>query len=515
MGSNMRYTVPVVVEKILELLDVKPLVLLYGKQRDINGFSTYTKERHRPDILWLNDNSGGQRPYSACGARHCLYIASRAEEAGELPTCTPERSLIVLPHGVQLRRLVTAMERCFAFYNEWSDKLLDILRREGDWYELLEAGHSVLKNPMILYSRSMRVLAHTQEDGTRDALWVDTVREGTALIDTPRQSADLMRFLAEVERHDEPFRHQGEGMSDPFWSAPVLVGGRRRGMVNVVEYHGPLSEGGQDLLRTFAEYVSIGMQRSDHGAPAPDAVPRQFMMDLLSGAIPSRDRLNTRLIAVDWRAMCWFRFVSFRSELPFLSGEQWRNNYGQLTSLGLNGLSCMIDEAEPHIALLLTAGEAERFSRPLEIIAQFCALNRLRAGISDAYDDLLQTPRFYRQAEVALELVDGTVCHYRQARYGRMLRHLRNHPFKEDLLHPAVTCLAALDRKDGSEYIPTLRALIEHTFNQLETAEALGIHRTTLAYRLRRIQELTGLRMSGGSQMLHVAVSLKLMEEEK
>ena len=78
-------------------------------------------------------------------------------------------------------------------------------------------------------------------------------------------------------------------------------------------------------------------------------------------------------------------------------------------------------------------------------------------------------------------------------------------------MHPAMAGLAAMDREEGTEYIRTLRALLLNTFNQQETAQALGIHRTTLAYRLRRLQKLTGLDIGDARQMFHVAVSLKLM----
>ena len=94
-----------------------------------------------------------------------------------------------------------------------------------------------------------------------------------------------------------------------------------------------------------------------------------------------------------------------------------------------------------------------------------------------------------------------------------MLRHLRNHPYRDDLAHPAMARLAGMDRDEGTEYIATLRAIIQHAFNQMETANALGIHRTTLAYRLRRIQEMTGLDLTDARQVFHVAVSLELMEE--
>ncbi len=509
---GLRYTVPIVVEKALSLLDVEPLAVHYAESRDVNGFSTNYRERGRQNLLWPRDNSGGARPYPACGARHCVYIPSRAEEAGELPQCPPDRSLIVLPRAVALRRLVAVMEACFAFYNEWSDALLDALRTGGDWHALLEVGHRVLDNPMIIYSRSMRVLAYTDADGTSDAIWIDTVREGVVRVESQAQGEELMRFLAEVERHDAPFRHQGEGMSVPFWSAPVLVDGRRRGMVNVVEAHRPLSQGDLDLLRFFSEFVAIRMASEGFGASVPDAVPRQLMLDLLAGDIASRDRLNSRLIAVGWRAGEWFRFVSLRSALPVLAGEQWRSAYDRLAALSLNGLSCLDDRGQARICLLLTGESPEALGRPLELLGSFCALNHLRAGVSEPFRDLLQTPRYHRQAEAALSLGDERVCDYTGARYARMLRHLRAHPYREDLAHPAMARLAELDRTEGAEYIPTLLALIRHTFNQMETANALGIHRTTLAYRLRRIQELTGLDLSDPKQVFHMAVSLKLME---
>ena len=278
-----------------------------------------------------------------------------------------------------------------------------------------------------------------------------------------------MSFLAEVERHDAPFRHQGEGMSRPFWSAPVLVDGRRRGMVNVVEEHHSLSRGDRDLLCFFSEFVAIRMASAGFGGPVPDAVPRQLMLDLLAGDIASRDHLNARLIAVDWRAGECFRFVSFRAALPVLAGEQWRSAYDRLAALSLDGLSCLIDMEGPHICLLLT--------------------------------------------EAALALGEGVVCDYTAVRYRRMLRRLRTHPYREDLAHPAMAKLAAIDDAEGTGYIATLRALIQHTFNQMETANALGIHRTTLAYRLRRMQEMTGLDLNDAGQVFHVAVSLKLMEE--
>ena len=128
------------------------------------------------------------------------------------------------------------MEQCFAFFNAWSDALLDIIRRGGDWYELIGEGHRIFGNPMVIYNRSMRIMAYTMEDGTTDALWRDTVQAGVARVDTQGGSEDMMRLFSEMERHDAPFRFEGEGMSDPFWCAPVRVGETACGMVQIIEF---------------------------------------------------------------------------------------------------------------------------------------------------------------------------------------------------------------------------------------------------------------------------------------
>ena len=53
----------------------------------------------------------------------------------------------------------------------------------------------------------------------------------------------------------------------------------------------------------------------------------------------------------------------------------------------------------------------------------------------------------------------------------------------------------------------TLSAWFEHNENSAATAKALGIHRNTLDYRLRRIGELTGLDLGASEDKLLLYVS--------
>jgi hypothetical protein len=72
-----------------------------------------------------------------------------------------------------------------------------------------------------------------------------------------------------------------------------------------------------------------------------------------------------------------------------------------------------------------------------------------------------------------------------------------------------VTRLLEIDT-DG-QLTATVRAYLDHGGSSPEAAEALHIHRTTLYYRLGRVQELAGLDLADGRTRLALHVGLELM----
>lgn len=77
--------------------------------------------------------------------------------------------------------------------------------------------------------------------------------------------------------------------------------------------------------------------------------------------------------------------------------------------------------------------------------------------------------------------------------------------------HSLLTILR-YDRKHGTQYYNTLRSYLVNERNIPKTANALIIHRTTLTYRLEKMQELFNLNLDD-DQRLYMLVSLFLLEE--
>ncbi|MEU7020461.1 helix-turn-helix domain-containing protein [Streptomyces sp. NPDC046203] len=64
----------------------------------------------------------------------------------------------------------------------------------------------------------------------------------------------------------------------------------------------------------------------------------------------------------------------------------------------------------------------------------------------------------------------------------------------------------------GSRLEETLRCFLENAGSVPKTAEALGVHRTSLYYRLRQIHEITGMDLDNGAHRLSLHMGLRLWD---
>jgi DNA-binding PucR family transcriptional regulator len=119
-------------------------------------------------------------------------------------------------------------------------------------------------------------------------------------------------------------------------------------------------------------------------------------------------------------------------------------------------------------------------------------------GVSSFYADPGDAPRALEEAELVLgvraagggatgeEIGDGT--------YRLLFRVLASHPqevrsFYDDTIAP----LVGYDEQYSTDLVGTLTSYLGHDCNMNATAAAIHAHRHTVAYRLERVKDLTGL----------------------
>ena len=70
--------------------------------------------------------------------------------------------------------------------------------------------------------------------------------------------------------------------------------------------------------------------------------------------------------------------------------------------------------------------------------------------------------------------------------------NVREYIEPQNYIHPAIETLRVYDRQNGTEYLKTLNVYITSMCRHSATIKKLHIHRNTLLYRLKKIEELTG-----------------------
>ena len=72
--------------------------------------------------------------------------------------------------------------------------------------------------------------------------------------------------------------------------------------------------------------------------------------------------------------------------------------------------------------------------------------------------------------------------------------------------------LLEYDAAHGAEPVRSLRVFLELNRSRKDAADALHIHEQTLAYRLRRVEQLTGRRLSDTGSLADFWLALKAAE---
>jgi sugar diacid utilization regulator len=151
-------------------------------------------------------------------------------------------------------------------------------------------------------------------------------------------------------------------------------------------------------------------------------------------------------------------------------------------------------------ALLPGEGGDGAPERALEAARRLAArLNRHGAvGVSSFYGDPAELGRAMQEAELVLDVLRSTDApmaeHMGTGTYRLLFRVLASHPeevrsFYDDTIAPIVR----YDEQYATDLTGTLESYLEQNCNMNATAAAIYAHRHTVAYRLERVKELTGL----------------------
>jgi hypothetical protein len=136
---------------------------------------------------------------------------------------------------------------------------------------------------------------------------------------------------------------------------------------------------------------------------------------------------------------------------------------------------------------------------------------RVLVGTGDPQPELEQAVASYRHAIEATGVAEvvttyGPVVDWTTLGIYRTLARLPAEDLSPEAVHPGLAALLAAE----GPLLETLECYLDRAGDAQRTSAALGIHRTSLYYRLTRIEELTGADLREGDDRLALHLGLKM-----
>ncbi len=240
------------------------------------------------------------------------------------------------------------------------------------------------------------------------------------------------------------------------------------------------------LVRTFQYYKKNDNRLNNYGKTFKELLSRELLLESDENA----ERLLRQSSSTGYLAKPPYRILCFSA----------RDGSSDL----LSASSCF-SAYFPSSYVMVFDGILAAFLYDSEVISgcqtagrhsleQFCQRFQLVCCISSEFSELSERQAFLLQAKsllpVCVHLYPESILFYADEYYCEyMLMQAGMHMEPGTMFLTAITYLEKADRENGTEYLETLACYLHNQMNAAAAARELFIDRTTLKYRLRKIDE--------------------------
>ncbi len=412
-----------------------------------------------------------------------------------------------------INELLSIFQRYRDFVTELNGIAID-----GDLNDLCRAGSDFLKNPTYIHDSGFTVLAMPYHV------------EGMMEMDfNPRSGRYYIPlWLVEEFKLNDDYLATLSLRKAALWGkdqypynlrslyANIWDGEHYRGRVLVNEIYAELTRGQFRIAELIADLALQIIRRDEQNGNRHYRDSEDTFKALIEDREVDDTDLQMVLSVMGWKENDRYVLTVLQSQDERLAIASERTVQNQLFATFPGSFSFFYDQR------LCVIVDLTQMGMPFPVIrSRFAPILRdslLYGGASFPIDDLFMLSDAYRQAVFAL----NQSFRQRQSKWlltfedcaVTFLLNQTGPRFPPDkIASPALQFLRAYDREKGTDYYNTLRCYLQNERSIPRTSAALIIHRTTLEYRLEKIQSLIHLDLEDVDNRLYLLLSFRVIDE--
>ena len=439
--------------------------------------------------------------------KNTLYIGRTHDffdEKENCILCSNNNDMMIL-HSNDIEQIFNEILNAFDFYSKWYIALDKAIDSGCVLTALLDLSYDVLPNPLFVLDSAQVVLAISTNypPGTVDEVWDELYTSG---------SSDINRIVeyninyANTQKYRHPYKISSGIFPHTAYNYNLYVQDSWSGVFNMLELDTPVSKGTMDLFETLGRLIEqwINLHTDQNDIHIMDSL----LTDILNGKTGLILDLERYLYLLNWKQNDSKLVIKCKSISDTI-------NINMYLSKALNAslksvYSFVYYDSVVLICNLKLVPKDQLFSELIPWLKR----SKYHCGHSDPFIELDLIYSQYHQADMALlsgEKQAGEVRGCDDCIIPYTFETIKNH-LKANVCHPVVNQLKEYDKEFNTDYFNTLYCYLKNERNQLITSSELNIHRNSLIYRIKRLEEIIKVNLDDSNIRFHVILSYEYLK---
>jgi len=405
----------------------------------------------------------------------------------------------------------------FSQFRNWEEEFNSLLHRNVSLQTLCEVGAEILENPVWIHDDWFMMMAMSSE--------LPQIMEPEYLMSSAK--GFVPRAVIDDFRNDSNYLETFAHHRAQVWYAPkynhvtmyvnLWEGTVYRGRLLIAKKNREFRERDFQIAEALSQRALMLLRRKSLSNVEIYQNMDDIVFALLQGTPKDSVDLENLLSMLHWQKEDRFLCLQIRNQ---------RNEGNAITHHMLHSdlFRCfpdsyiLLDDQRQCVILNLT--RCVHCREQLQQLEQLCREYRLYAGISSPVDGILELHGAYTQAGFALEKAlrnreEKQLLPFSECVLDYLMQKVTSPLTPGDLVSPELTALKEYDLENKTPYFETLRQYLLLERDIPKTSEKLIIHRSTLLYRLKKIQTMSNLDLEDPWQRLQLMLSLWILEKEE
>lgn len=454
------------------------------------------------DILYIDlmQRKNQQVPHFAS----VITLASRAEL---FETC----NLIILPDTADIAEATELVSKTFTRYFHWSDAILEAIAENANLQTIIDMTAPIFENPVYIADSSFKMLASWGGDFDEiNPTWKYQVKFRYLPYSVMQNLIDSGELEKLYNKQEAWLIKDSKGFTAlPFISKAIRRNGVHYGNFYSIELYHSFDECDLELADYLGTILSTAVRGNLNYLETSSLYNAHFLEGIIEGSLTDKQIMVDQLRVFNWKLEGNYLLALFDTHED---NDAIRHHMMALLSSALSA-QCLSYRGN---VLVILSNDEEQGEQDTQYLKQIAKDFNRSVALSEPFLDFSLIKKFYNQVRYSLDSLRHKGLRGKLASYDEtFLEHLKDYTDEDFPLYTPTVLLQRHDETHHTEYCHTLLIWLIHDRNSVRAADALYIHRNSLAYRLERINEIIGVDLDDFTQRLRLLLSLQALRVEK